>query len=988
MEWCNRLIKKIISGQSLVEVLVAMGISALVIPAIYFGLIASRQGQTQMVQRKTALTLLNESIEVVREVREKDWTGFAVDGTFHPSTASGAWILASGPETLGSFTRSIVISDVYRDNTGKIITSGGLLDPSSKKVDYSVSWSQPSVSSVTTSAYFTRFRDNLAYTQTSVADFNTGTKTNTAVTNNAGGEISLAQNTRARWCSPALSDSSINLPDGPPVAVAAFADPVTVNNPNKVFVATSPTATNSAKLAYINVTANTDSPTSTLRGTFTLDSAKYSNPAYVPTNIGLDNSFITNDVKYYSSPAGKLYALLATTKPDKEVIAIQINDGTSDTFQDPVNKIYKYWTFFNTKIYGSSYNNPSANSADTGGDNDGYQTNPTYAYNYDGSFAVDTNSGSNTGTSCTGNDKDKHRFYNYNFSIPSGATINGIGVNLAAKVDSTTGSPKICVQLSWDGGTTWTATQSTANLTTSVALYSLGGVADTWGHAWTDTGFSNANFRVRVADVASNTSRDFSLDWVGVKVYYNGVSSASNDQAPFNYGASAITILGSTGYVDSGGYLYAFDLSNIDSKSTSNDLDQVGCRILLDGYDCLPGSGTDKKYAAGETGASWSDTTSPAHNDCSDGGNIEINADHQLSAVQVGANKYVYAAVGAGTNPELDIVDVSTPPASLSNYSCGRGSDTGWKVTGSLDLDTYSGTEEAANSVYAKSDGTRAYVSSNGGILHNNIPDSDQFYVIDTSTKSSPKFLTSWASTQLNPPAPTPAHYQGTAQSGYYNGDTNNIELYPRRALTVLNGLRAVLVGQDGVSDNKEPQEYQVLNIDNESVPTYCGGVNYVPGFNDLTSVSEADGDNFVYMVANTMDHQLKIIQGGPDGNYNDPGTFESGTYDPGYQIAFNRFTANVTLPANTNIQLQVGVAQPVNNSCAGANFTYVGPGGDTGAFYTPIAASISGTIPWGNFAPNYTNPGRCFRYKATLYSNPDFSQTPSLNDFTVNFSP
>ncbi len=32
--------------------------------------------------------------------------------------------------------------------------------------------------------------------------------------------------------------------------------------------------------------------------------------------------------------------------------------------------------------------------------------------------------------------------------------------------------------------------------------------------------FSNANFRVRVINVASNASRDFSLDWVAVQVDY------------------------------------------------------------------------------------------------------------------------------------------------------------------------------------------------------------------------------------------------------------------------------------------------------------------------------------------------------------------------------------------------------------------------------------------------------------------------------------
>lgn len=46
------------------------------------------------------------------------------------------------------------------------------------------------------------------------------------------------------------------------------------------------------------------------------------------------------------------------------------------------------------------------------------------------------------------------------------------------------------------------------------------GAADTWGRTWASGDFSNANFRVRITDVASSTSRDFSLDWVGVQVSY------------------------------------------------------------------------------------------------------------------------------------------------------------------------------------------------------------------------------------------------------------------------------------------------------------------------------------------------------------------------------------------------------------------------------------------------------------------------------------
>ncbi|MEK7324354.1 MAG: hypothetical protein AAB217_03745, partial [Chloroflexota bacterium] len=165
---------------------------------------------------------------------------------------------------------------------------------------------------------------------------------------------------------------------------------------------------------------------------------------------------------------------------------------------------------------------PITNAAQTSsaGDNNGYQTSPANAHADDGLFAVDTNSGSNTNTSCTNNGKDKHRFYDYNISIPGGSTIVGIEVRLDARVDSTSGAPKICVQLSWNGGTSWTTAKQTSTLTTTEATHILGSAADTWGRTWTTTELSNTNFRVRVIDVSSSTARDFSLDWVAVRVTY------------------------------------------------------------------------------------------------------------------------------------------------------------------------------------------------------------------------------------------------------------------------------------------------------------------------------------------------------------------------------------------------------------------------------------------------------------------------------------
>lgn len=165
---------------------------------------------------------------------------------------------------------------------------------------------------------------------------------------------------------------------------------------------------------------------------------------------------------------------------------------------------------------------PAANNPVTSGsgDNNGFQTNPTNAYSDNAAFAVDTNSGNGKSTSCTSNKRDRHIFYNYNVSLPGGVTVEGIEVRLDARVDSTSSTPRMCVELSWNGGATWTAAKSTTTLTTSEATYLLGGSADTWGHAWTTSELSNTNFRVRVVTTANSTARDFSLDWIAVNVTY------------------------------------------------------------------------------------------------------------------------------------------------------------------------------------------------------------------------------------------------------------------------------------------------------------------------------------------------------------------------------------------------------------------------------------------------------------------------------------
>jgi hypothetical protein len=208
------------------------------------------------------------------------------------------------------------------------------------------------------------------------------------------------------------------------------------------------------------------------------------------------------------------------------------DDPGAGTYYYVVRAFYQNWESVNSNeasatdtsgTANTGFVNCTANAAVTtsAGDNNGFQTNPGNACANDGAFAEDTNSGSNTNTTCADTGKDRHQYYNYGHALPAGSTVSGIEVRLDAWADATTGSPFMCVELSWNNGTSWTAAKNTSTLTASEATYTLGSSSDTWGHAWTLTELTDGNLRIRITNVASNSSRDFRLDWVAVQVTYN-----------------------------------------------------------------------------------------------------------------------------------------------------------------------------------------------------------------------------------------------------------------------------------------------------------------------------------------------------------------------------------------------------------------------------------------------------------------------------------
>lgn len=120
-------------------------------------------------------------------------------------------------------------------------------------------------------------------------------------------------------------------------------------------------------------------------------------------------------------------------------------------------------------------------------------------------------------TSC-----DQQDYYEFGLSVPAGVTIDGIEVSVEAKRVSTFADDfTINVQLSWNGGSSWTDAKQNTWTTTTDTYKSYGGSSDTWGRGWSSDDFSDVNF-VAYFYLSAGDTTGFAheVDHIRIKVYY------------------------------------------------------------------------------------------------------------------------------------------------------------------------------------------------------------------------------------------------------------------------------------------------------------------------------------------------------------------------------------------------------------------------------------------------------------------------------------
>jgi type II secretory pathway pseudopilin PulG len=177
-------------GQSLVEILIAMTIGALIVASAAGALVFTVRSNQQNRSGETASSLAQELLDNVRSVSQSDWQGIYSTAKwngigdpcpaycYYLSSGGSPFIVASGSEVIGpingaTYTRYFTVENVSRDNCGRgNITSatetscddqpGDVLeDPSTQKVTAKVIWSQGNSRELTIPEYVTRNRNEV-----------------------------------------------------------------------------------------------------------------------------------------------------------------------------------------------------------------------------------------------------------------------------------------------------------------------------------------------------------------------------------------------------------------------------------------------------------------------------------------------------------------------------------------------------------------------------------------------------------------------------------------------------------------------------------------------------------------------------------------------------------------------------------------------------------------------------------------------------------
>lgn len=156
-----------IKGALLLELLIVISLLAVILSVGTQAVYVSLQSGKISGERDVAVGLAAEALEAVRGTAEEKWQDIydlTKTSQHYKTVQSGnKWTLATGDETItinnALYTRYVIIENVSRDASTRMIDAGTNYDPSTQKVTVTVSW--PYADPVVISEYFLRWKNKV-----------------------------------------------------------------------------------------------------------------------------------------------------------------------------------------------------------------------------------------------------------------------------------------------------------------------------------------------------------------------------------------------------------------------------------------------------------------------------------------------------------------------------------------------------------------------------------------------------------------------------------------------------------------------------------------------------------------------------------------------------------------------------------------------------------------------------------------------------------
>lgn len=292
MKKCN---KKNLKGFSLAEIVVAIGVFAMMSSFLIFLTVDAVRAFENLAKRNQATQVIKEIYSALKLIKSEEWFNVTKQtnlGPKHIEYVDGKYTIVDGEGEKGSLKYSFSVVNAMRDTSRNIVTEGGTLDPHSKRIDITIKWYDRlnKEHTVNSALYINDWNvNNIVFT--TKEDFQKGTHQFTVGTDDkSGGELRLQSILYPDWCQPERLLTKHDIP-GDAYARSVLAKDGYVYTGTRAEVAGEPFT----KLEVIGV----ENPVVNVLGTF--------------SGYSIKDIYVDGD-----------YAYLATTDDAKEIVIVDL----------------------------------------------------------------------------------------------------------------------------------------------------------------------------------------------------------------------------------------------------------------------------------------------------------------------------------------------------------------------------------------------------------------------------------------------------------------------------------------------------------------------------------------------------------------------------------------------------------------------------------------------------------------------------------------